>query len=152
MRRLREEEEQRQYDRMTNPAPEKETFRNRFPNASLSFDPSTSHGQTTAANEVDDMTFDEVNRQMILIINVLVSVIACSVAIWVVARHWSVPQRLGLSMFGSGLVAAAEVAIYFGYIMRIETAKTLEVKKQEVKSVMNTWVIDPPSNSSKKKQ
>jgi len=142
MQRLREREEQRQYERMINPPAPGETFDQRFPNAGArSFNPAISHGQT-GADEVDEVTYADVNRQMILIINILISIITCSVFIWIAARRWSVPQRLGLSMFGSGTVAAAEVAIYFGYIRRLDEARQKEVKAVERQEVMETWVID----------
>ncbi|KAK0938983.1 hypothetical protein LTR29_009473 [Friedmanniomyces endolithicus] len=142
MQRLRAQEEQRQYERMVNPAPPPETFNQRLPNAGgHTFNPATSHGQT-GVDEVDEVTYADVHRQMILIINILVSIITCSVFIWIAARRWSVPQRLGLSMSGSGLVAAAEVAIYFGYIKRLNDAKQKEVKAVERKEILETWVID----------
>ena len=145
MQRLREDEERRQYERMLNPGHHAETFRSQSSNGG---NPKSaiSHGYH-GPDEVDEMTFADVNRQMILIINVLVSIICCSVAIWIAARRWSVPQRLGLSMTGSGLVAAAEVAIYMGYISRLQTAKDQEVKKIETKEVIQSWIIDksPPS-------
>ncbi|WPH00583.1 Hypothetical protein R9X50_00341300 [Acrodontium crateriforme] len=142
MQRLRVQEEQRQYERMINPPAIPETFGQRFP----SFNPSLSHGQS-AVDEADDVTYADVNRQMILIINVLVSIIACSVTIWIAARHWPVPFRLALSMSGSGVVAVAEVAIYLGYIKRIKDAKDKEVKKVEKKQILETWVIDKSSSS-----
>lgn len=127
MTRLRAEAEHRAYDLMLNPpAP-----------TSL---PATSY---IAPQDLDDLdvTYADVNRQLALILNVLVSIIACSVAIWIAARHWSVPQRLGLSMLGSATVAFAEVAIYFGYIRRVRDAKALEKKRVEEKEVVETWVI-----------
>lgn len=144
MKRLRADEERREYDRMVNPpsAPLHETFSQRFPGASQSFHPSTSIGHAPGADDVDETTYADVNRQMALIINVLVSIIACSVAIWLAARRWDVPQRLGLSMSGSGLVAVAEVAIYMGYIRRIKTAKETEVKKIETREIVETWTSD----------
>lgn len=148
MKRLRAEEEQRQYERMINP-PARETFNQRFHNAGHTFDPATSIGQAAGADEVDEVTFADVNRQVGLIINVLVSIIACSVAIWVVARRWDVPQRLGLSMTGSGLVAVAEVAIYMGYIRRIKEAKTKERKKPETREIVETWVLDGEARTEK---
>ncbi|KAK1072533.1 hypothetical protein LTR74_002569 [Friedmanniomyces endolithicus] len=148
MQRLRAQEEQRQYERMVNPAPPAETFNQRFPNAGgHTFNPATSHGQT-GVDEVDEVTYADVHRQMILIINILVSIITCSVFIWIAARRWSVPQRLGLSMSGSGLVAAAEVAIYFGYIKRLNDAKQKEVKAVERKEILETWVIEKAHASS----
>jgi hypothetical protein len=142
MRCLREQEEKRQYERMINAEAHNETFRQQAPNKYAAFDPATSHGQGPQADEPDDVTYADVNRQMILIINVLVSIIACSVTIWFAARRWDVPQRLGLSMSGSGVVALAEVAIYLGYIKRVKDAKDKEVKKVERKEIVETWVID----------
>ena len=142
MRHLRREEEERQYERMTNPQPQHETIGQRFPNSGRTFNAATSIGQGPDTNEIDEITFADVNRQMALIINVLVSIIACSVAIWMVARRWSVPQRLGLSMFGSCLVAVAEVAIYMGYVRRVKDAKEVEKRIVESKEIMQSWVLD----------
>ena len=137
MKRLRKEEEERQYELMLNPPPPTETFNQRFPNTAYSY-PSIG----APVDEADEVTYADINRQMALIINVLVSIICCSVAIWIAARRWEVPQRLGLSMSGSGLVAAAEIAIYFGYLRRIEDAKGKERRKVERKEVVETWVLD----------
>ncbi|KAH0021302.1 hypothetical protein KCU78_g6184, partial [Aureobasidium melanogenum] len=125
MARLRRDEENIAYQRLINPtssAPEPSRIR--------------------PEDEDDEVTYTDVNRQLALIINVLVSIIACSVAIWIAARHWSVPQRMALSMFGSGAVAIAEVAIYMGYLRRIKDAKQTEGKKVETKQVVETWVIE----------
>ena len=149
MKRLRMDEERRQYERMLYSPPPQETFGQRFPSAAYSFDPATSIGQGPGADEVDDVTYADVNRQMALIINVLVSIIACSVAIWIGARSWDVPQRLGLSMSGSGIVAVAEVAIYMGYIRRLKEAKDTEVKKVETKEITETWILDGTTSSGK---
>ena len=150
MQRLRQQEEQREYERMINPLPEKESFGQRYPNAAgASFNPNAYHGQTGNDGVADDVTYQDVDRQVALIINVLVSIIACAVALWIVARHWSVPQRMALSMGGSLTVAAAEVAIYLGYIRRIEEAKGKEVKKIEKKEVSETWVIEKSSGTNK---
>jgi hypothetical protein len=147
MQRLRKQEEQREYERMINPPPEKETFGQRFPHST--FNPNTYHGQTGVDDAGEDVTYQDVDRQVALIINVLVSIIACAVALWIVARHWAVPQRLALAMGGSLMVAAAEVAIYFGYIRRLEEAKGKEVKLVEQKEVSETWVIEKASGSAK---
>lgn len=149
MERLRREEEQRQYERMANPQPLRETLGQRYPSATRAFNPATSIGQGPHTEEVDEVTYADVNRQMALIINVLVSIIACSVAIWMAARRWSVPQRLGLSMSGSILVAAAEVAIYMGYIRRIQEAKDKEKKVAESKEIVESWVFDRTTASKK---
>ena len=148
MARLRADEERRQYERMVNPPSAPETFDQRFPNSARAFNPHTSHGQT-GVDHGEEMTYQDVDRQIALIINVLVSIIACSVAIWIAARHWNVPQRLGLSMGGSVTVAVAEVAIYLGYIRRVKDAKGKEVKKVETKEVSETWVIEKSSKPAK---
>jgi hypothetical protein len=148
MKRLRKDEEQQQYERMINPPSPMETFSQRYPNAGRSFI-SNYVGPIGTADEVDEVTYADVNRQMTLIINVLVSIICCAVAIWIAARRWDVPQRLGLSMSGSGLVAVAEVAIYMGYIKRIKDAKGEERKKVERKEIVETWVLDGSTKDAK---
>ena len=139
MARLRAEEEARQYERMLNPyslhAPE--TFSQRFPNAATPFSLATPYDKS----EEDELSYEEVHRQIILIINVLVSIIACAVFIWVAARHWSVPKRLGLSMGGSGAVGIAEVVVYSGYVRKVAEAKKKEKKKPEIKKIVQSWVI-----------
>lgn len=142
MKRLRQEEEERQYNLMLNPPPPLEAFNQRFPNGPSTGTQRFSAGAGAPPDEDDEVTYADINRQMALIINVLVSIIACSVSIWIAARRWEVPQRLALSMTGSGLVAAAEVVIYFGYIRRIKDAKVKERGMVERKEVMETWVLD----------
>jgi hypothetical protein len=134
---------------MLNPQPQHEPFSQRSPISRNTFNPATSIGQTGVSEEVDEVTYADVNRQVALIINVLVSIIACSVAVWIAARRWEVPLRLGLSMSCSGVVAAAEVAIYMGYIKRIKDAKDKEVKKVETKEIVQTWVLDKSSENAK---
>lgn len=137
MARLREEEERRAYDRMINPQLPGLGFAQ---HASLVQGFGSSMGP--AYDEADDATFSDINRQMTLIINVLVTIIACSVGIWVTAWHWPTPARLALSLLGSGAVAVAEVVIYLGYIKRISDAKTKESRTKESKEVIDTWVLD----------
>ena len=143
MKRLRAEEEQRQYERMINPPPPMETFNQRFPSAKQSFAANaTGPFGSSVPDDVDEVTYADVNRQMTLIINVLVSIMCCSIAIWIAARRWDVPQRLGLSMSGSGLVAVAEVAIYMGYIRRVKDAKGKERSVVETKEIVESWVLE----------
>ena len=61
---------------------------------------------------------------------------------------------MALSMFGSGTVAFAEVAIYMGYLRRIKDAKQIEGKKAETKEVVETWVIEKknPKNEHELRQ
>jgi hypothetical protein len=149
MARLRKEEEARTYERMLNPLPPSEALTSRYPAASYGhLFPPTAAEQA----EEEEMTYADINRQMALIANVLVSIIACSVAIWKVAWHWNTPQRLALSMAGSIIVAVAEVAIYAGYIGRVSEAKAKERKKVEKKTVAESWVIEGKGASGKGKK
>jgi len=146
MRRLREEEEKRAYDRMINPPAPIETFAQRFPGAST-FGAAASIKSPVAVDD-DETTYQDINRQMTLIINVLVTIIASSVTIWIAARYWSTPQRLALSMCGSVIIAVAEVGIYMGYIYRVKDAKSEEQRRKEAKEVVDTWIIDGKKKAS----
>ena len=138
MARLRREEEARIYERMINPPLPTETFEQRFPGSGVAkLFPSSQ----ADIGEDDDMTYADVNRQMALIINILVSIVACSVAIWLAARHWTTPARLGLSMGGSGMIGVAEVVVYTGYLRRVKDARRREQNRPETKEITKTWVI-----------
>ncbi|KAI9815153.1 MAG: hypothetical protein M1832_005555 [Thelocarpon impressellum] len=136
MARLRREEEARAYERMLNPLPASETFSQRFPAS-----PHSHAGTATETPDDDEVTYSDVGRQVALIINVLLSIIACSVAIWVAAGQWSTPRRLGLSMGGSGIVGVAEVVVYAGYLRRVKEAKSRHSKQVETKEVVKTWLV-----------
>ncbi|CAG8954871.1 hypothetical protein HYFRA_00008557, partial [Hymenoscyphus fraxineus] len=140
MARLRREEELRAYERMINPPPPMETFAQRFPSSSAAH-AFSSNFQDASNPEDDGVTYADVDRQMALIFNVLISIVACAGAIWVVARWWSTPARLALSMGGSILVGLAEVVVYSGYIRRVAEAKGKAKNLKEVKEVVKTWVI-----------
>jgi hypothetical protein len=144
MARLRAEEEARSYERMLHPPPTRETFTQRFP-GSRSRMP---EGFSIGVDEVDDVSYEEVHRQIILIINVLISVVCVAVFIWVAARHWSVGKRLGLSMGGSLAVAVAEVVVYSGYVRKVKEAKLLEKKKPEIKEIVASWVLDQKADGT----
>jgi hypothetical protein len=142
MARLRREEEARSYARMINPPPPMETFAQRFPASSAAHAFSSSHQNINTSDPDDDgLTFADVDRQMTLILNVLLSIVACAAAIWVAARWWSTPARLALSMSGSILVGIAEIVVYSGYIRRVGEAKSKEKSVKEIKEVVNTWVV-----------
>jgi hypothetical protein len=138
MARLRREEEARAYERMINPPLPSETFSQRFPNSSQAnlFPPAQAD-----IGEDDEISYADINRQMALIINILISIVACSVAIWMAARHWSTPSRLGLSMGGSGMIGVAEVVVYAGYLRRLKEAREKGRKEVEIKEIIKTWVI-----------
>lgn len=137
MARLRREEEARSYERMINPPPPMETFAQRFPMSSAAHAfPSYQEPESE-----DEVTYADINRQMAVIANVLLSIVACAGAIWIAARWWSTPARLALSMSGSLLVGVAEVVVYGGYIKRVSEAKGKEKGVQEIREVVRTWVI-----------
>jgi hypothetical protein len=139
MARLRAEEEARSYERMLHPPPTRETFSQRFPAAAADF----SLGATAPRDsEDDDLSYEEVHRQIILIINILISVVCVAVFIWVAARHWTVGKRLGLSMAGSLAIAVAEVVVYGGYVRKVKEAKMKERKKPEIKEIVKSWILD----------
>lgn len=139
MARLRREEEARAYERMINPPFKLQTFSHRFSSSSQPRLFPTDYQPDVA--EVDEITYADVNRQMALIINILVSIVACSVAIWMASSHWTTPKRLGLSMGGSGIIGVAEVVVYTGYLRRLKEAREKGKKEVEIKEVMKSWVI-----------
>lgn len=147
MARLRREEEARKYERMTNPPQPMETFAQRFPAASAARAFASSHQNINTSDPDDDgLTFADVDRQMSLILNVLLSIVACAGGIWVAARWWDTPARLALSMGGSLLVGVAEVVVYAGYIRRVGEAKGKEKGIREIKEVVKTWVVGAEDN------
>ncbi|KAH4943136.1 hypothetical protein HBI79_014270 [Parastagonospora nodorum] len=137
MARLRAAEEARTYEKMLHPPPTRESFTQRFPSAPIF----ASHS-TPAESEEDELTYDEVHRQIILIINILISIVCVACFVWVAARHWSVGKRLGLSLASSLGVAVAEVAVYGGYVRKVKEAKAREKKKPEIKEIVRSWVLD----------
>jgi hypothetical protein len=143
MSRLRREEEARAYERMINPYPPLETFSQRFPTASAAyaFSSTAAYESFNKSTAVDDITYTDVNRQITLIFNVLISIAACAAAIWMAAKWWDTPAKLALSMSGSLLVGIAEVVVYTGYIRRLGEAKGKEGAVKEVKEIVKTWVV-----------
>lgn len=139
MARLRAEAEEKQYNHML-------THASTLPIHTLSQTAASQQGYLypplPSKEEDEDMTYADINRQMALIANVLISILACSIGVWKAAWHWDVPSRLALSMASSILVAAAEVAIYAGYIGRLSEARERERKKVEVRRVGERWVIE----------
>ncbi|KAI4263896.1 MAG: hypothetical protein L6R42_000982 [Xanthoria sp. 1 TBL-2021] len=145
MAQLRREEDARSYERMTNPPLPVETFEQRFPNKS---NPKLFAGSQDPFDSDDDITYADVNRQMAMIVNILLSIVACSIALWLVASRWSTPRRLALSMGGSILVAVAEAVVYAGYLRRIKEAREKGKKQVEIKEIIKTWVIGGDEKAS----
>lgn len=92
-------------------------------------------------DEESEMTYADVSRQMALILNIFISIVACGFAVWTVTRNWSTPQRLALSLGGCVLVAIAEVVVYAGYLGKLNEAKERGKDQIEAKEIVNTWVI-----------
>lgn len=147
MARLRREEAAREYERMVNPPPKFETFNDRFPTSAAAF-AQVNRPTTSADIGDDDITLNEVHRQVMLIINFLVSILGVAATLWVTARWWSLPARLLLTMAGSILVAIAEVAVYSGYMWRMDQAKQKQKAQKEVKQLVNSWSTGPDEDDS----
>ena len=145
MARLRREEESRAYERMTKPSLAARIMEQRLPNTCNS---KLFSGNQAQIDEGDDTSYADVNRQMALIINILVSIVACSTALWLVASGWSTPSRLAFSMGGSLLVALAEAVVYAGYLRRVDEAKAKGSKQFEIKEIIKTWAIGGEKDSS----
>ncbi|KAF2835177.1 hypothetical protein M501DRAFT_469896 [Patellaria atrata CBS 101060] len=111
------------------------------PSSSIS-QPSFSTISPTQDGE-DGITYADLHRQATLVLNMVVSVLACGVAIFIAARWWDAPARVALAMGGALLVAVAETVVYWGYLRRVEEAKEREVKKAkgEVRKVVGRWEV-----------
>lgn len=142
MARLRREEEERKYQRMVSAPPPTEVFSQRFPHAALAHSFAEVNRPVHAYDMGDDdVTINDVHRQLMLILNFLVSILGCAATLWIVARWWSTPARLFLTMGGSLVVAIAEVAVYSGYIWHLDEAKKKDATFKEVKQVVQTWSV-----------
>ncbi|RCI09327.1 hypothetical protein L249_1412 [Ophiocordyceps polyrhachis-furcata BCC 54312] len=134
MARLRHEEAARTYQRMVD-APR--------------FQPTTTTAQnfaavnrpSGAAEKDDEVTYGEVQRQVMLIINFLVSILGVAGTLWAAARWWSLPARLLLTLSGAIVVAVAETAVYRAYVWRMGRARAKQKALPETKKVVNTWVV-----------
>ncbi|EJP61757.1 ATPase, vacuolar ER assembly factor, Vma12 [Beauveria bassiana ARSEF 2860] len=142
MAKLRRDEDARAYQRMINPPIPLETFKDRFPNSARSF---AAANKPTSDADIgdDDVTYNEIHRQVMLLINFLVSIAGVAATLWILGRWWSLPARLLLTMAGSILVAIAEVAVYGGYVWRMGEAKRKEDIRPERKEVVQTWILLP---------
>lgn len=89
----------------------------------------------------DDVTYADVHRQMMLLLNFLVSIFGVAATLWLAARWWNTTARLFLTLGGSILVAIAEVAVYNGYIWRMGEAKIKQEKRKEVQEIIGTWTV-----------
>jgi hypothetical protein len=143
MARLRREQEQREYERMTNPLPPMETFSQRYPNSASMAQgfAAVNRPSTEADMGDDDVTFSDVHRQLMLILNFVASILGVAATLWILARWWSTPARLFLTMGGSALVGIAEVAVYSGYVWHLGQAKKKDKTLKEVKQIVQSWAV-----------
>lgn len=142
MARLRRDAEAREYTQLTNPLPPSERYSKNLPTTSPAFAFASTEAYIEASPD-DEITYADVNRQLTLILNVLISIVACSAALWMVSKWWSTPARLALSMGGSLVVAVAEVGVYLGYIRKVKEAIKEEKGVKEVKEVVQSWLVRP---------
>ncbi|KAK7941364.1 uncharacterized protein PG986_013751 [Apiospora aurea] len=145
MERLRRDEEERSYERMLKASPTRETFSQRFPNApplSLveSFAAANRPQQKSDLGE-ETISQEEIQQQVTLIINFLISIAGCAAALWIAAQWWSTPARLFLALGGSIVVAIAEVAVYNAYQWRMAKGEQKQQTKKEVRSIVKTWIV-----------
>lgn len=143
MERLRRDEEERSYQRMLKQPTRMDAFSQQFPNA---MSPAQSFAEVNRpmykSDEGDnEVTYADVQRQLMLLLNFLVSIFGVAGTLWVLARWWSTPARLLVTMGGAIIVGIAEVAVYNGYIWRMGEAKTKQDKQKELKEVVQTWVV-----------
>ncbi|EGV64724.1 Vacuolar ATPase assembly integral membrane protein [Yamadazyma tenuis] len=83
----------------------------------------------------------EIKNYLTTIVNILISVASVVYAIWYwTASSWALPDsyRVLMCLFFGLLVLVAEVVVYLGYLNKIDTARTVERKKKEVKKVLKT--------------
>jgi uncharacterized membrane protein len=140
MARLRRQEEARSYERMMNPTPKLETFKDRFPSSAAAF---AEVNRPTSASDIgdEDIAMEEVHKQVTLIINFLVSIAGVAGTLWVTARWWSLPARLFLTLGGSILVAIAEVVVYNAYLWKMDEGRKKHGKVKEVREVVESWTV-----------
>ncbi|KAI1459660.1 endoplasmic reticulum-based factor for assembly of V-ATPase-domain-containing protein [Annulohypoxylon moriforme] len=149
MARLRHEEEERSYERMLKKAPPRESFARRFPDAPMAHSFAEVNRPTKASDIGDDIENGDIQKQITLVINFLLSIFGAGAALWIAARWWSVPARLFLSLGGSIVVAIAEVAVYSAYTWRMAEGEKIQNRKREVKEIVQTWVIGEDENNKK---
>ncbi|KAI1260239.1 endoplasmic reticulum-based factor for assembly of V-ATPase-domain-containing protein [Xylariaceae sp. FL1019] len=150
MARLRREEEERSYERMTQKVPTRETFAQRFPMAPMAHSFAEVNKPSKDSDwGVDDIEYGDVQKQVTLLINFLVSVVGCGAALWKAAQWWPVTARLFLSLGGAIVVAIVEVAVYSAYTWRMAEGENKEKKKEEVKEILQTWVVGEKDRDSK---
>ncbi|PSR80475.1 endoplasmic reticulum-based factor for assembly of V-ATPase-domain-containing protein [Coniella lustricola] len=145
MARLRHDEEERKYQRMvkTANAPLGSQQYATLSSGSLAHSFAEVNRPSNKVDEGDnEVTLDEVHRQMVLIINFLLTILGTAATLWILARWWNTPARLFLTMGGSAIVGVAEIGVYYAYIWHLGEAKKKDQQTKEVQQVVETWVVD----------
>jgi TMEM199 family protein len=140
MARLRREEEERSYERML-AASSRDPFASRHASSSQAH--AFSEVNRAAKQDLGEEHIDqaEIQRQLSLVVNFLVSVGGCAAAIWIAAQWWNTTTRLFLTLGGSLIVAIAEVAVYSAWSWRMAEGEKRQQKVKEVREVVKTWVL-----------
>ncbi|OLN97695.1 hypothetical protein CCHL11_09178 [Colletotrichum chlorophyti] len=143
MARLRREQEERSYQRMLKQPSRTEAFSQQFPDAAARAHAfaEVNRPMRELDNGDDEVTYGDVQKQVIVIFNFLVSIIGVAVTIWIAARWWDITARIFLTLGGAIVVAIAEVAMYSGYVWRLGEAKSKTKEPHEIKEVLQTWVL-----------
>ncbi|EXF73862.1 hypothetical protein CFIO01_07327 [Colletotrichum fioriniae PJ7] len=149
MARLRREEEERTYQRMLKQPSRMEAFSQQFPSAAARAHAfaEVNRPLNEADNGDDEVTLGDVQKQMMVILNFLISIIGVAATIWIAARWWNVTARIFLTLGGAIVVLIAEVAVYSGYVWRIGEAKSKTKEPEEIREVMQSWVLGEESKS-----
>lgn len=102
----------------------------------------------------DEYTYNDLKSHLSIIVNILLSVLATSAAVWKVASGWDVPERLALAFTSSLVVCVAEVVVFGGYLRRIDESRQAEKKRDqnEEKVVVNVWELGPTEETPKKNE
>ncbi|KAF6839828.1 vacuolar h+-atpase assembly protein [Colletotrichum musicola] len=143
MARLRRDEEEKSYQRMLKQPSRLEAFAQQFPNASAqaAVFAEVNRPIRESDNGDDVATYDDVQKQLMVILNFLLSVIGVGATIWIAARWWSLTARIFLTMGGAIVVLIAEVAVYSGYVWRLTESKKTHKEPPEVREVVQTWMV-----------
>lgn len=152
MARLRREEEERKYERMV-ASTKMPSFAQQFPNSTNSIVHSFAEVNRPSTKDDlgdNDVTLNDVHRQAILLLNFMVTIIGCAATLWILARWWSTPARLFLTMGGSLVVGIAEVGLYYGYLWHLGEARKKDLKVKEVRQVLETWVVNKEDETTVK--
>jgi hypothetical protein len=125
---------------MINPSAPLQTFDHRPPHGTRSFY-EANRPATSADFGDDEVNYNDIHRQLMLLLNFLVSIAGVVGTLWVVARWWSTPARLFLTMGGSVVVGVSEVVVYQAYVWKMGDAKRGQGAVKEVREVVKTWVV-----------